>query len=49
MIEEAIQKISGDEDLTRGEAERVMEEILAGRASEASIAAILTALDRKGD
>jgi anthranilate phosphoribosyltransferase len=49
VIEEAIQKITRDEDLTCGEAERAMEEILAGRASEASIAAFLTALDTKGE
>ena len=49
MIEEAIEKIAGEADLTRAEAEAVMEQILSGRASDAQIAGFLTALRIKGE
>jgi anthranilate phosphoribosyltransferase len=44
MILEALEKVVADEDLTRAEAEAAMEDILAGRASDALIAGFLTAL-----
>ena len=49
MILEALEKIVADEDLTRAEAEAAMEDILAGRASDALIAGLLTALRIKGE
>jgi anthranilate phosphoribosyltransferase len=49
MILEALEKIVGDEDLTRAEAEAAMEDILAGRASDALIAGLLTGLRIKGE
>jgi anthranilate phosphoribosyltransferase len=49
MILEALEKVVADEDLTRAEAEAAMEEILAGRASDALIAGLLTALRIKGE
>jgi anthranilate phosphoribosyltransferase len=49
MIVEALEKIVAGEDLTRGEAQAAMEEILAGRATDAQIAALLTALRMKGE
>src|ERR1700721_2469520 len=49
MILEALEKIIADADLTRGEAEAAMEDILAGRASDALIAGLLTALRIKGE
>ena len=49
MILEALEKIIADEDLTRAEAEAAMEDILAGRASDALIAGLLTALRIKGE
>lgn len=49
MLADALRKIVAGEDLTRAEAERVMEEILAGRASDARIAGLLTALRMKGE
>jgi anthranilate phosphoribosyltransferase len=49
MILEALEKIVADEDLTRAEAEATMEDILAGRASDALIAGLLTALRIKGE
>src|ERR1700733_14770120 len=49
MIHEALEKIVAEEDLTRVEAEAVMEELLCGLASDAKIAALLTALRMKGE
>lgn len=49
MILEALEKIVADKDLTRAEAEAAMEDILAGRASDALIAGLLTALRIKGE
>src|ERR1700721_4896454 len=49
MILEALEKIIADEDVTRAEAEAAMEDILAGRASDALIAGLLTALRIKGE
>jgi anthranilate phosphoribosyltransferase len=49
MILEALEKIVADQDLTRAEAQAAMEDILAGRASEALIAGLLTALRIKGE
>ena len=49
MILDALEKIVADEDLTRSEAEAAMEDILAGRASDALIAGLLTALRIKGE
>jgi anthranilate phosphoribosyltransferase len=49
MIHEALEKIVGGEDLSRVEAEAAMEQILSGRASDAQIAALLTALRMKGE
>ncbi|MGH9746089.1 MAG: anthranilate phosphoribosyltransferase [Candidatus Acidiferrales bacterium] len=49
MILEALEKIVADQDLTRAEAEAAMEDILAGRASDALIAGLLTGLRIKGE
>lgn len=49
MIHEALEKIIAEQDLSRVEAESAMEEILAGRATNAQIAALLTALRMKGE
>ena len=49
MIHEATEKIVGEADLTRAEAEAVMEQILSGRATNAQIAGFLTALRIKGE
>ena len=49
MIQEALEKAVRDEDLTRGEAEEAMEDILTGQASESQIAGFLTALHIKGE
>jgi anthranilate phosphoribosyltransferase len=49
MIHEALEKIVADEDLSRAQAETAMEEILAGRATDAQIAALLTGLRMKGE
>ena len=49
MILDALEKIVADKDLTRPEAEGAMEDILAGRASDALIAGLLTALRIKGE
>ncbi|HUO35686.1 MAG TPA: anthranilate phosphoribosyltransferase [Candidatus Acidoferrum sp.] len=49
MIQEALEKVVRDGDLTRSEAEAAMEDILAGRANEAQIAGFLTALHMKGE
>lgn len=49
MIHEALEKIVAGEDLSRAQAEAAMEEILAGRATDAQIAALLTGLRMKGE
>jgi anthranilate phosphoribosyltransferase len=49
MIVEAIEKVVRDEDLSRAEAEAAMEQILSGQATNAQIAALLTALRMKGE
>ena len=48
-MDDALDKLVRDVDLSRSEAELAMEEILAGRASDAQIAALLTALRIKGE
>ncbi len=49
MIHEALEKIVAEQDLSRVEAEAAMEEILSGRATNAQIAGLLTALRMKGE
>jgi len=49
MIHEALEKIVRGEDLSRVEAEAAMEQILSAGASDAQIAALLTALRMKGE
>jgi len=49
MIHEALEKVVGDEDLSRVEAEAAMEQILSAQANDAQIAALLTALRIKGE
>ncbi len=49
MITDAIQKLIERSDLTAAEARSAMEEIMAGKASDAQIAAFLTALRMKGE
>jgi anthranilate phosphoribosyltransferase len=49
MIHRALEKIVAEEDLSRVEAEAAMEEILSGRATDAQIAGLLTALRMKGE
>ena len=49
MILEALDKIAAGKILARAEAERVMEEILAGRASTEQIAALLMGLRMRGE
>jgi len=49
MLHKALEKLVAEEDLSRVEAEAAMEEILSGRASDAQIAALLTALRVKGE
>lgn len=49
MILEALEKIVTGEDLSRAEAEAAMEQILTGRATDAQIAGLLTALRMKGE
>ncbi len=49
MIHQFIEKIIGEEDLSRVEAEAAMEEILSGHATNAQIAGLLTALRMKGE
>ena len=48
-ITDAIQKLIDREDLTLGEAREAMEELMAGKATDAQIAAFLTALRMKGE
>lgn len=49
MIHQALEKVVGEQDLSRVEAEAAMEEILCGRATDAQIAGLLTALRMKGE
>lgn len=49
MIKEAIIKLSKKQDLTYGEAEAVMNEIMGGEASPVQMSAYLTALSLKGE
>lgn len=49
MIKEAITKLVDKIDLTESESEAVMEEIMSGQATQAQIAAFLTALRIKGE
>jgi anthranilate phosphoribosyltransferase len=49
MIKEAIAKIVTGANLTEGEAETVMREIMQGEATDAQIAAYITALRMKGE
>ncbi|OAT86421.1 anthranilate phosphoribosyltransferase [Desulfotomaculum copahuensis] len=49
MIKEAINRVVAGGSLDEEEAERVMEDIMGGRASAAQIAALLTALRLKGE
>jgi anthranilate phosphoribosyltransferase len=48
VIFEALQKVVAGEDLSRAEAEAVMEESLCGRATPVQMAAFMTALHMKG-
>lgn len=49
MIKESISKLIEKRDLTRGEMQAVMEEIMTGGATSAQIGAFLTALRLKGE
>ncbi len=49
MIKDALQKLVIRTDLSRGEVEACMEEIMEGQASPAQIAAFITALRMKGE
>jgi len=49
MIVQAIERVVRDEDLDRATADAAMEDILAGRASDAQIAGLVTALRMKGE
>ena len=49
MIAEAIRKLAGGEDLSEWEAKASVDEIMAGEASHAQMAAFLTALKMKGE
>ena len=49
MIKEAIIKLSQKQDLTYEEAERVMDEIMEGKATDVQKSAYLTALSLKGE
>ncbi|MCF8145205.1 MAG: anthranilate phosphoribosyltransferase [Deltaproteobacteria bacterium] len=49
MIKEAIGKVVTGEDLTEAEMAAAMEEMMAGRATEAQIGAFVTALRMKGE
>jgi len=49
MIEEAIKKISMDEDLAETQMQQVMEEVMSGQANTQQIAAFLQALSKKGE
>lgn len=49
MIKEAIQKVVTKQDLSYEEAEKVMDEIMSGEASQIQMSAYLTALSLKGE
>ncbi len=49
MIKEAILKLAEKQNLSYGEAEQVMNEIMEGQASQVQMAAYLTALSMKGE
>ena len=49
MIVEALHKVVGRQDLSREEANMVMEYLMTGRATDAEIAAFLTAMRMKGE
>jgi anthranilate phosphoribosyltransferase len=49
MIHEALKKISAGVDLSRAEADGAMEQILSGRATDAQILELLSALQIKGE
>lgn len=49
MIRESIIKLSQKQDLTYGEAEEVMDEIMSGKATPVQMSAYLTALALKGE
>ncbi len=49
MLDEAIKRVEAKENLPRTQAEAVMEELLAGRATDAQIVALLSALRTKGE
>jgi anthranilate phosphoribosyltransferase len=49
MISESLQKLTGNEDLSRIEAEALMEEILSGRATHEQIVGLLAGLSAKGE
>ncbi|NCO65696.1 MAG: anthranilate phosphoribosyltransferase [Candidatus Aquicultor secundus] len=49
MLVEAIKKVIDNKDLTRDEAERVMDVIMNGEATQAQIASLITALRMKGE
>ncbi len=49
MISESIRRIAGRESLAREEARALMDEVLAGRTSDAEITALLVALHMKGE
>lgn len=49
MIQQALEKISAGASLSRSEAEAAAEQILSGNATDAQIAALLTALRTKGE
>ncbi|MCH1982540.1 anthranilate phosphoribosyltransferase [Ruminococcus sp. OA3] len=49
MIKEAILKLAKNEDLSYGEAQQVMDEIMEGKANDIQMAAYLAALSMKGE
>ena len=49
MILEALEAVNSGNNLTRGEADAAMEEILCGRATDEAIKGLLTALREKGE
>jgi len=49
MIQQALEIIAAGTNLSRNEAEAAAEQILAGKATDAQIAALLTGLRNKGE
>ncbi len=49
LIAEMLHKVGAGGDLSRGEAEAVMEELLEGRMAQADIVRLLTMLRAKGE